>query len=193
LCVFVCGSFTFGQNIPVRTNVEIIDELISVMMMPVFTEIEGGSAVSLSVRFPEYDWFVRHRLAVMLENEGFTVYTGNQVNEVVAALEIGVEKLTIRYGKTYGGGLWGTRMVERSAAAVFSVGLTVGGEESVIRRDGTIRDDIPVKYINAVENNALPFTRDVHPGGTVLDRFIAPAIILSVTAAVVYLFFSVRS
>lgn len=161
--------------------------------MPVFTEIERGSSVTLSVHLPEYDWFVKHRLTDMLEKEQITVFSGGQEITAPAMLEIGVEKLQIHYGKTYGGTFFGTRMVERTAVAIFSVGLTVNGEESVVRRDGTIRDDIPVKYLSAVENAALPFTRAAHPGGTALDRFLGPAVILSVTAAVVYLFFSVRS
>jgi hypothetical protein len=175
------------------TNAELLQEVLAVSLEPVYEQLPPGAAVSLDVRFPEFDWFILHRLTELLRGNGYTVLANDLPGEAVYRIEAGVENFSIQYTGSYRRSLFGGRMLERIARSTISYRMEGEGNQSVIRTDESIRSDIPYSMRNTVESPALPFTRAYLPAGSFVERYVGPAFIVAVTGAVIYLFFSVRS
>lgn len=153
-----------------------------------------GTPVTVSVKFPEYEWFFRHRAVEVLANMGYPV-SGNRedVNGGYYTIEIGIEKFGIRYTDIKRRSLFGARVMTRHADGEFSFRITGGTGERVVRVSESVSDVIPYGKRDEIENHALPFTRAELPGGSLTERYVGPAIIVAAAGMVVYLFFSVRS
>ncbi len=193
-CLALSTVQSFPQNTPeYRTNAELFEELLSRVSRTLFETLASDHPVAVNVHYPQYDWFVKHRVVEILQGAGYTVSAGSGNTEDLQIVDIGVESLVIEYGKQYGGTFFGTLMVERRAIAAFSIALMIDGTEEIYRSDLSVQEDIPVGQIDSVENPSLPFTMSTRPSGSLLDRVLGPVVIISVTAAIIYLFFSVRS
>jgi hypothetical protein len=175
------------------TNAELLQEVLAVSLEPVYEQLPPGVSVSLDVRFPEFDWFISHRLTELLRANGYTVLANDLQNEAAYRIEAGVEHFSIQYTGSYRRSLFGGRMLERIARSTISFRMEGGGNQSVVRTDESVRSDIPYSMRNTVESPALPFTQAYLPAGSLVERYVGPAFIVAVTGAVIYLFFSVRS
>ncbi len=193
LCTVFLSGTVYAQN-ELRTNADLLHDVIVKSVGQLAGELPGASQVVVSVQFPDYAWFIRHRVIETLSASGFSV-AGNKVEADTGyySIEMGVERFGIRYSDARKRSLFGSRIVTRQAEGVFSFRITGDSSENILRFSETISDVIPVGQRDEVENQALPFTQAGLPGGSMTERYLGPAVIVAATGIVVYLFFSVRS
>jgi hypothetical protein len=176
------------------TNTKLFHALIEASMEEVAGYIDPDLPVSVSVHFTGYDWFIRHRMVNILQEAGFSVMeTGQDPAEGITALEAGIEYMGVRYSGLKRRSFLGKRVMTRSVESVITFRISGSGGERILRTAEEIVDTIPFDSKANIENPALPFTSGELPGGSMTEKYLGPAVIITVTGAVVYLFFSVRS
>jgi len=193
LCVLLYANAAQSQDETIP-NTELLHKVIENSILQLEEVLPPNADISLDVKFPEYDWFVRHRSIEVLNSLGYSV-GGNNENDQneFYIVEMGVEQIGIRYDDVRRRSLFRSRIMTRSADAVFSFRIIGGGKDRVVRVSESISDEIAYSRHREVENPALPFTQAPLPGGSLTERFLGPAVIVAATGVVVYLFFSVRS
>jgi hypothetical protein len=193
LCAFLYTVPVSAQH-ETKSNAELLDTVIERSVRQLSENLPGNSPVIVQVHFPEYEWFLRHRAIEVLTDMGYTV-TGftDEIDDDRRIVEIGVERFGINYSDIKRRSLFGSRTVTRTAEGVFSFRINDGTAERVIRISESIRDIIPYRKRADLENPALPFTHAELPSGSLIERYLGPAVIVAATGMVVYLFFSVRS
>jgi len=150
--------------------------------------------VVVTVKFPDYEWFIRHRIVDILTESGFSVAgIGDTETGEYYTLEVGVERFDVTYSDVKRRSFLGSRVMTRQADGVFSFRINGPDRERILRISESVSDVIPYGRQDAVENRALPFTQAALPGGSLTERYLGPAVIIAATGVVVYLFFSVRS
>lgn len=196
LCVLLSGVILQAQDgvKDVKSNAELFHTLVGQSIDAVRNHLPADSPVRVVVHFPDYDWFVYHRIVEVLRDQGYVIDGNDEgTDRRLYTIEAGVEDLRIRYTDVRKRWLLGSRILTRRADASFSFRIRGDGREEIVRTTETLSDTIPYALRNEVENPVLPFTQGELPSGSVMERYVGPAVVLAVTGVVVYLFFSVRS
>lgn len=150
--------------------------------------------IVVSVHFPGYEWFIYHRFVEILADSGYSVsQNANDPTGKSILLEVGVEEFGVDYMQTKRGSIFRSRRISRQAKGTFSFRISDGRTEQILRVTEQVSDTIPYNKREQVENRSLPFTLGDVPEGSITDRYLGPAIIITATGIVVYLFFSIRS
>lgn len=193
LCAAVLPGTAIAQN-ELQPNAVLLHDVIVRSADRIAGELPENSRVIVSVRYDDYAWFIHHRFVEALSAAGLTV-TG-EADETPAGfyrIEMGVERFGMRYASSGRRSLFGTRRMTRYAEGSFSFRIAGNDGERVVRFSESISNVIPAGKRDEVENQSLPFTQAELPGGSVIERYLGPAVIVAATGVVVYLFFSVRS
>jgi hypothetical protein len=178
----------------IRPNTELLHLVIQNSIEKLIPNLPEGAPVVVAVHFPGYEWFIYHRIIEILADSGYSVSHNMQDENTTATfLEVGVEGFGIDYTSGKRGSLFRAKRISRRATGVFSFRVTYGNSEQVIRVSEQVSDTIPYSKREEVENRALPFTQGDVPDGSITDRYLGPAVIITATGIVVYLFFSIRS
>jgi hypothetical protein len=193
LCAFLYLLPLSAQH-QTKSNAELLYTVIERSIRQLAENLPENSPVIVQVHYPEYEWFLRHRAIEVLTNMGYTVSGyAEEIDDDRRMVEIGVERFGISYSDVKRRSLFGSRTITRNAEGVFSIRITGGTAERVSRISESIHDVIPYRKRADVENPALPFTHAELPSGSLIERYLGPAVIVAATGMVVYLFFSVRS
>jgi hypothetical protein len=177
-----------------QTNAEMLHKVLDKSVLDLAEHLRVDMPIAVQVRYPGYDWFIRHRIVETLTGSGYRVAgNGADAGAGQLTLDVGVERLGVRYSDLRRPSMFRSRVMTRRAEAVLSIQLS--GEEKVIvvRSSESIIDTVPYSSRAEIENAALPFTVADPPSGSAVERYLGPAVILAATGIVIYLFFSVRS
>ena len=194
LCCQVCSLEILLGRGDLKPNTEMLHQVLQKSLGQVIHYLPKDTPVAVSVHFPGYEWFMYHRFVEILADSGYSV--SQNVNDPAGRstlLEVGVEEFGVDYMPVKRGSIFRARRILRHAKGTFSFRITDGSTEQIIRATEQVSDTIPYKKREQVENRALPFTLGDVPEGSITDRYLGPAVIITATGIVVYLFFSIRS
>ncbi len=193
LCTIILPGTLSAQK-ELRSNTELLHQVIEKSIDQLTGVLPENAHVTVIVKFPEYEWFIHHRVVDVLTKSGFSI-AGIREDETsdYYTLEVGVERFGVTYSNAKRQSLFGSRVMTRQVHGIFSFRINGGEKERVLRISESVTDVIPYGKQEDVENRALPFTQADLPGGSLTERYLGPAVIIAATGIVVYLFFSVRS
>lgn len=193
LCQLCCLELLLGRG-DLRPNTEILHQVLQKSMGQVIHFLPEETPIVVSVHFPGYEWFIYHRFVEILADSGYSVsQNANDPTGKSILLEVGVEEFGVDYMQTKRGSIFRSRRISRQAKGTFSFRISDGRTEQILRVTEQVSDTIPYNKREQVENRSLPFTLGDVPEGSITDRYLGPAIIITATGIVVYLFFSIRS
>ncbi len=107
-------------------------------------------------------------------------------------IDIVMEGAGVEYGEMFRDGWFGTHYIQRYST-IFGNYLQTFSETGKRDFEITMLDTVKVEDLKFLENESFPFTKGGIPSEPFLSGFAEPLIAIGVAAAVVVLFFTVRS
>ncbi len=173
----------------VRSNLEIMDSLVTVSVAsnPVKSSFSGP--VNLVINIPsEYQYF-ESRIAAAFKNinENITYNNQRSGNFILYSLE----SVTVEYREAGDNGFFSGRDFSRVINFRYSIVASEGSSGAL--RTLSYADQISEEDFAGAGSNIYPFTVAGLPEGSSWGYLLEPAIATAASAIVVYLFFSVRN
>jgi hypothetical protein len=107
-------------------------------------------------------------------------------------VEIVLEGAGVEYGEMFRDGWFGTHYIQRYST-IFGNYLQTSSESSKKEFEITSVDTVKVEDLKFIENDSFPFTKGAIPSEPFLSGFAEPLIAIGTAAAVIVIFFTVRS
>jgi len=114
----------------------------------------------------------------------------NEVN--IPRVDIVMEGAGVEYGEMFRDGWFGTHYIQRYST-IFGNYLQTFSESGKREFEITRIDTVKVDDIKFIENDSFPFTKGTTPSEQFLSGFAEPLIAIGTAAAVIVIFFTVRS
>jgi hypothetical protein len=107
-------------------------------------------------------------------------------------VDIVMEGVGVEYGEMFRDGWFGTHYIQRYST-IFGNYLQTFSESGKIEFEFTVADTVKVDDLKFIENESFPFTKGTLPSEPFLSGFAEPLIAIGTAAAVIVIFFTVRS
>jgi hypothetical protein len=107
-------------------------------------------------------------------------------------VDIVMEGAGVEYGEMFRDGWFGTHYIQRYST-IFGNYLQTFSESGKIEFEFTVADTVKVDDLKFIENESFPFTKGTIPSEPFLSGFAEPLIAIGTAAAVIVIFFTVRS
>lgn len=107
-------------------------------------------------------------------------------------IDLVIEGAGVEYGEMFRDGWFGTHYIQRYST-IFGNYLQTFSETGKKEFEITKIDTVKVEELKYLENESFPFTKGTIPPEPFLSGFAEPLIAIGITAAVIVLFFTVRS
>jgi len=107
-------------------------------------------------------------------------------------VDIVMEGAGVEYGEMFRDGWFGTHYIQRFST-IFGNYLQTFSESGKREFEITHLDTVKVEDLNSLENDSYPFTKSTTPSESFFSGFAEPLIAIGTAAAVIVLFFTVRS
>jgi len=175
-----------------KTNLEIINELISMSVSQVDSVIGGKRTFFLTVETSPGFEILKPNVYESFNKNGDTLKSSMDGTGKSVTLTIISSK--VEYKNSYSDGIFGGTMLEREVSVNGSCLIT--GNDKIIRTmpfHRTYLDTIKLSDIAALENQSLPFTQSKLPPLPLLSNFWEPIIVVGTLIVTVILLFTVRS
>jgi len=191
--VFLFITYTLGYSQLEKSNAAIINELLSRSFAPI-SEIsfEGSNSVSIDVEENDYRKIAETNLIQLLTKKNLTTTLGNHFREYF--VKATVNTIEISYPYIVASPLFGDKSFEREIRVNGNYFLK---KDSLIllskEFDETIKDTISSSQLDRIESTEYTFLKAELPEENFFRTLVEPVSIAVVSAAVIYLFFSVRS
>jgi hypothetical protein len=139
----------------------------------------------------QYSLFSNHIKTAFI-NYGKEVIDSQSEELTIPHVNIVIEGAGVKYGEMFRDGWFGAHYVQRYCALYgnYLQSFSSAGKKEF---DFSIVDSVKVEDIKILENESFPFTKGKIPPEPFLSAFAEPLIAIGTAAAVVILFFSVRS
>jgi hypothetical protein len=130
-------------------------------------------------------------------NERFTQSGKEILDQVpdelnIPNVNIVLEGVGVEYGEMFRDGWFGTHHIQRYST-IFGNYLQTFSESGKKEFEITRMDTVKVEDIKFLENESFPFTKGTTPSEPFLSGFAEPLIAIGIAAAVIVIFFTVRS
>jgi hypothetical protein len=103
-----------------------------------------------------------------------------------------MEGAGVEYGEMFRDGWFGTHYIQRYST-IFGNYLNTFSDTGKQEFEITLVDTVKVDDIKFIENESFPFTQGTTPSESFLSGFAEPLIAIGTAAAVIVIFFTVRS
>lgn len=107
-------------------------------------------------------------------------------------VDIVMEGAGVEYGEMFRDGWFGTHYIQRYST-IFGNYLQTFSESGKREFELTMIDTVKVEDLKFIENDSFPFTKGTTPSEPFLSGFAEPLIAIGTAAAVIVIFFTVRS
>ena len=193
-----CGSNPVQAARP-STNMEVLEEAarqaIREGLLEVGTgEVDGRSLMLSAAHEHEGNWFVEHLLLDELTGLGFRVRVDStDAVTPIAQLSFQIVALQVNYLGQHRRGLFGDRIVKRSAQAELSLEFVddSGRIVSLKQSKGQHGDRFPADRLSMVEHPSYDFARDKLDGKS-WTRFLEPVTVSTVVGMLIWILYSNR-
>jgi hypothetical protein len=125
-------------------------------------------------------------------NQGYEILNQPPDELNIPVVDIVLEGAGVEYGEIYRDGWFGTHFMPRHSA-VFGNYFQSFSETGKIKFEFSTIDTVKVEDIKFLENESFPFTQSNIPPEPFLSGLAEPLIAIGVAAAIIVVFFTVRS
>lgn len=188
-------SFLFIANLYSQssTNLEQFYSLTDSLTKQILGELpESENKIQLKQNLgKQYSLFSNH-IKTGFINSGKEVLDSTSAKLNSPEVNIVIERAGVKYGEMFRDGWFGAHYVQRNIAIYgnYLHSFSVEGKRDF---EYSIVDTVKVEDIKLLENDSFPFTKGKIPPEPFLSGIAEPLIAIGIAAAVVILFFSVRS
>ncbi len=181
------------------TNMEVLAEAALQAIREGLREVGAGEADGRSLTLSashehEGNWFVEHLLLDELTGLGFRVYVDSTDAESTSArLSFQIVALQVNYLGQHRRGLFGDRIIARSAKAELSFELVdaSGRIVNLKQSKGHVLDRFPADRLSIAEHSSYDFARDKLDGKS-WTRFLEPVTVSAVVGMLIWVLYSNR-
>lgn len=193
-----CGSNPV-EAASTLTNMEVLEEATRQAIREGLREVGVGEADGRSLMLSashehEGNWFVEHLLLDELTGRGFRVRVDStDAKSASAQLSFQIVALQVNYLGQRRRGLFGDRIVARSAQAELSLELVddSGRIVSLKQSKGQVLDRFPADRLSLMEPPSYDFARDKLDGKS-WTRFLEPVTVSTVVGMLIWILYSNR-
>jgi hypothetical protein len=193
ICAFLILSHLPGFSQSEKSNSEVVNKLLSDAFIPIVNfSFEGSNSVSIDVEDNVYRKIAEMNLIQLCAKKKLYTTIGNHFEKYL--INATVNAIETAYPKTISYPLFGDKKLEREIRVRGSYFLK---KDSVIvtleEFDRSAKDTISSSQLDRIESTEYFFLRAELPAENFFRALIEPSLIAAISAAVIYLFFSVRS
>jgi len=177
----------------IKTNLDIFYSLTDSLVHQINSEIPSSETkilltLNLGQSYSLFSNNIRERFK-QSEKE-ILDQSPNEVN--IPRVDIVMEGAGVEYGEMFRDGWFGTHYIQRYST-IFGNYLQTFSESGKREFEITRIDTVKVDDIKFIENDSFPFTKGTTPSEQFLSGFAEPLIAIGTAAAVIVIFFTVRS
>jgi len=177
----------------IKTNLDIFYSLTDSLVHQINSEIPSSETkilltLNLGQSYSLFSNNIRERFK-QSEKE-ILDQSPNEVN--IPRVDIVMEGAGVEYGEMFRDGWFGTHYIQRYST-IFGNYLQTFSESGKREFEITRIDTVKVDDIKYIENDSFPFTKGTTPSEQFLSGFAEPLIAIGTAAAVIVIFFTVRS
>jgi len=177
----------------IKTNLDIFYSLTDSLVHQINSEIPSSETkilltLNLGQSYSLFSNNIRERFK-QSEKE-ILDQSPNEVN--IPHVDIVMEGAGVEYGEMFRDGWFGTHYIQRYST-IFGNYLQTFSESGKREFEITRIDTVKVDDIKFIENDSFPFTKGTTPSEQFLSGFAEPLIAIGTAAAVIVIFFTVRS
>jgi hypothetical protein len=187
-----------------KTNVDIIQALISQSTEKIITGLRFATQESIEVKFPKYDddscnsWIAKQSLIAKLKSLGYkSVFIGDSGSAIAKYLiEVADVEYHVNYDSMFTDGFLGAKKVHRNIFARLAVIVQNKISGEVLFNDilkNHFIDTVAIDDITLLELSSAKSTQGKIPNDNFISRYLEPFIIIGATGVAVFLFFHVRT
>lgn len=191
--IFLFITYTFGYSQSEKSNADAVNELLSRSLAPISeVSFEGSNSISIDVEENVYRKIVETNLIQLFAKKNLTTTLGNHIGGHF--VKVTINKIEISYPSIVSSPLFGDKSFEREVRVSGNYFLK---KDSLILLtkdfDETVKDTITSSQLDRIESTEYTFLKTELPKENFFRTMVEPVSIAVVSAAVIYLFFSVRS
>jgi len=193
LILFICAGSISAFSQSVKSNREIVNELLSTSFAPIEKlSFNESSSIGIQVERNIYSNILESKLIQICSHKKLqTMLSKESVNYILSAK---VSSIEISYPKIIASPLFGDKMFERH--------VHMNGNYILIKDSGVILekefnevkiDSVYSSQFHLIEDSDYSFLKAELPKENLFRTLIEPASIASVSVLIIFLFFSLRS
>jgi len=192
--IIIIPIFIFGVAFPqTKTNLEVLYSLNDSLVNQIAEDIpQNNDKVILTLNLGgSYSIFSNHIKNVFIK-KGKEIYSIPPGELNLPEINIVLEEASVKYGELDRDGWFGNYYVPRTLLIKGNY-LNTAFDKGLQQFFITAIDTVKVEELESLENDSFPFTKGKIPAEPFLSSVWEPVIAIGVAAAVILLFFSVRS
>jgi len=194
--LLICPLFLIQTDQQPTDNLSIFNNMTSTVTKKIVNQLSPDSSAAIFIRSQSQNqagnWLIENWLVKSLYQRGLSkIYLEKPNSDSALVIQFKIDTLGVEYLP-----ITTKNLVERR----FKLNLTVRALEAA---SGFVRlfqqiseaytDSVKIVAVKRLENSDYPFTQSQLPVQQGLKKFIEPVIVMSTTAAIIYLFFRLRS
>jgi hypothetical protein len=191
LLVILFSSFNlFSQT---KTNLEIFYSLTDSLVDQINSEIASNeNKILLTLNLGQNYSLFSNNIKEKFRKNGKEIIEQPPDELNIPHVDIVMEGAGVEYGEMFRDGWFGTHYIQRYST-IFGNYLLTFSESGKREFEITEVDTVKVEDLKFLENDSYPFTKGTLPSEPFLSGFAEPLIAIGVAAAVIVIFFTVRS
>lgn len=179
-----------GQS---KTNLEIFNSLTDSLVDRINSEIPSSEkqlllTLNLGQTYSIFSNSIKDRFI----KSGREIYENPSDDIKISQVNIVFEGAGVEYGEMFRDGWFGTHYIQRYST-IFGNYLQSFSKSGKQDFEITVIDTVTVEDLKYLENESFPFTKGTIPSEPFLSGFAEPLIAIVTAAAVIVIFFTVRS
>lgn len=180
-------------NAQTKTNLQVFYSLTDSVTNRITENLENDNREFLLVLNlgTNYSLFANH-IKTTFEKSGIKISHPDSTNSQFPQINIVIEGAGVEYGEMFRDGWFGKHYIPRYCA-IYGNYLISESANRKVEFEYSVLDTVKVDDITKLESSSYPFTQGSIPSEPFLSGFAEPLIAIGTAAAVVILFFSVRS
>jgi hypothetical protein len=184
---------TTGISGQTKTNLEVFYSLTDSLVDQINSELPSNeNKIRLTLNLGQNYSLFSNNIKEKFRKSGKEILEQppNELN--IPHVDIVLEGAGVEYGEMFRDGWFGTHYIQRYSSIFGNYLQTFSASE---KREFEITkvDTVKVEDLNFLENDSYPFTKGTIPSEPFLSGFAEPLIAIGVAAAVIVIFFTVRS
>ncbi len=191
LLVILLSSFNlFSQT---KTNLDVFYSLTDSLVDQIIYEIPSTERkILLTLNLGQNYSLFSNSIKEKFKRNGKEIIEQPLDELNIPQVDIVLEGAGVEYGEMFRDGWFGTHYIQRYST-IFGNYLQTFSESGKREFEITKVDTVKVEDLKYLENDSYPFTKGTIPSEPFLSGFAEPLIAIGVAAAVVVIFFTVRS
>lgn len=191
LIISIFSSFSYSQ---VKTNLEVVESLVSQSVNEIDKDLQTANSSLVAFKFNsamDYD-VLKNVVINYLQEKKYTITEITDSTKI--EIDYNILEVKVEYPAIFRDGLFGDYLLSRNIFLKGSYSLNKNSVFGKIKNFSFNKaDTIAYNDINDVENIAYTFTSSEVPEEPFFSSALEPVLAIGTAAAVVYLFFNIRS